>query len=43
MDHLGLDVARPQPARQPYAIAAGLESDRNPADLPPGPLRFAPP
>jgi hypothetical protein len=43
MDHLGVDVARPQPARQPHPVAAGLEGDRNPPDLAPGPFRLGPP
>jgi hypothetical protein len=43
MQHIDFDVARPQPAGRPYAVAAGLKADRNPADLAPGPLRFVPP
>ena len=32
MDDVRLDAARPQPARQPEAVAAGLEGDGNPRD-----------
>ena len=43
VDHLGFDAARPQPTRQPEAVAAGLEGDRNPADCAPGLRRLVPP
>src|ERR1700736_3727138 len=33
MDHMRLHPTRPQPARQPEAIAAGFEGQRNPRDL----------
>src|SRR5690348_17109502 len=33
MDHMHLHPTRPQPARQPEAIAAGFEGQRNPRDL----------
>src|SRR3984893_6379697 len=33
MDHMRLHPTRPQPARQPEAIAAGFEGQRNPGDL----------
>src|SRR5215469_11881480 len=32
MDHVRLDPARLQPARQPEAVAAGFEGNRNPRD-----------
>src|ERR1700716_57989 len=32
VDDMGLDVARPEPARQPEAVPAGLESDRDAFD-----------
>ena len=32
MDHVRLDPTRRQPARQPEAVAAGLEGNRNPRD-----------
>jgi hypothetical protein len=33
MDHMGIDPAFPQPARQPEAIASGLIRHSNPRDL----------
>jgi hypothetical protein len=32
MDDIGLDIVRPQPARKPKAIAAGLVGDNNALD-----------
>jgi len=32
MDHVRLDATRLQPARQPEAVAAGFEGNRNPRD-----------
>jgi hypothetical protein len=32
MDDMGLDVARPEPARQPEAVTADLESQRDAFD-----------
>src|SRR5215467_3756920 len=32
MDHVRLDPSRLQPARQPEAVAAGFEGNRNPRD-----------
>src|SRR6266436_4882734 len=32
VDDVGLDVARPEPTRQPEAVTAGLESDRDAFD-----------
>ena len=40
VDDLRVDTARPQPARQPHAIAAGLVGDRNPLDPTSRALRF---
>ena len=37
MDHVRLDPMRRKPARQPEAVAAGLESQRNPRDCVAGP------
>src|SRR6202163_1017989 len=37
MDHVRLHPMRPQPARQPEAVAAGFEGQRNPRDLFTGP------
>src|SRR4029453_16760304 len=42
-DDVGLDAALPQPARQPEAVPAGLEGDRNTVDLVPGLLRLCAP
>jgi hypothetical protein len=43
MDDVGLDTARPQPARQPEAIASGLISDHDALDLAPGLAGFVAP
>ena len=43
MDHVRLDATRPQPARQPEAVAAGFEGHRNPRDRAAGPDRLIPP
>ena len=43
MDHVRLDPARIQPARQPEAVAAGFEGQRNPRDIAAGPDRLIPP
>jgi hypothetical protein len=43
MDHVSLDATRRKPARQPEAVAAGLEGKRNPRDLLPGPDRLISP
>src|SRR5580704_14591627 len=43
MDHVSLDATRIQPARQPEAVAAGFEGNRNPRDCAPGPDRLIPP
>jgi hypothetical protein len=43
MDHVGLDAARLEPARQPEAVAAGFEGKRDPRDLFTGPDRLIPP
>ena len=32
VDDVGLDVARPEPTRQPEAVTAGLEGDRDAFD-----------
>src|SRR5262249_180587 len=40
MDHVSLDAARRKPARQPEAVAAGFESQRNPRDRAAGPNRL---
>src|SRR5690242_3101061 len=40
MDHVSLDAARRKPARQPEAVAAGFEGNRNPHDRAPGPDRL---
>src|SRR6476619_5746014 len=37
MDHVRLDSTRTQPTRQPEAVAAGFEGERNPRDLFTGP------
>jgi len=42
MDHLGVDRARPQPARQPHPVATCLKGDRDPVDRAPGPLGLGP-
>src|SRR5690349_13297696 len=43
MDHVSLDAARLKPARQPEAVAAGFEGNRNPRDRAAGPDRLIPP
>src|SRR5215467_7071490 len=43
MDHVRLDPSRLQPARQPEAVAAGFEGNRNPRDRAAGPDRLIPP
>src|SRR5271154_5069946 len=40
MDHVSLDAARLKPARQPEAVAAGFEGNRNPRDRAAGPDRL---
>ena len=41
--HGRLDATRRKPARQPEAVAAGLEGQRNPGDRAAGPDRLIPP
>jgi len=41
--HVRLDPTRPKPARQPEAVAAGFEGNRNPRDLFTGPDRLIAP
>src|ERR1700724_1606153 len=43
MDHVRLYPARLEPARQPEAVAAGFEGNRNPRDIAAGPDRLIPP
>src|SRR5215470_15658629 len=43
MDHMRLDATRRKPARQPKAVAAGFEGQRNPGDRAAGPDRLIPP
>src|SRR5258708_37705636 len=43
VDHVHLHPARLKPARQPEAVAAGLEGNRNPRDSAAGPDRLIPP
>src|SRR6516165_3795208 len=43
MDHMRLDATRRKPARQPEAVAAGFEGQRNPGDRAAGPDRLIPP
>src|SRR5271167_1327739 len=43
MDHVRLYPTRLEPARQPEAVAAGLEGNRNPRDSAAGPDRLIPP
>jgi hypothetical protein len=43
MDHVRLDSTRLEPARQPEAVAAGFEGNRNPRDRAAGPDRLIPP
>src|SRR5947209_16700828 len=40
MEHVSLDPTRRKPARQPEAVAAGFEGNRNPRDRAAGPDRF---
>src|SRR5437773_12339581 len=40
MDHVRLDAARREPARQPEAVAAGFEGNRNARDRAAGPDRL---
>ena len=40
MDHVSLDPTRRKPARQPEAVAAGFEGNRNPRDRAAGPDRL---
>src|SRR3954452_3479431 len=40
MDHVRLDATRRKPARQPEAVAAGFEGNRNPCDRAAGPDRL---
>ena len=42
-DHVSLDATRSKPARQPEAVAAGLEGKRNPRDRAAGSDRLIPP
>src|SRR5207247_1447253 len=43
MDHVRLYLARLEPTRQPKAVAAGFEGNRNPRDSAAGPDRLIPP
>src|SRR5215469_3538210 len=43
MDHVRLDATRRKPARQPEAVAAGFESQRNPRNIAAGFARLIPP
>src|SRR6516165_5966033 len=43
MDHVRLDAMRLKPARQPEAVAAGFEGQRNPGDRAAGPDHLIPP
>src|SRR5712672_789183 len=43
MDHVRLYPTRLEPTRQPKAVAAGLEGNRNPRDSAAGPDRLIPP
>src|ERR1700760_2804945 len=43
MDHVCLDSARRKPARQPEAVAAGFEGQRNPRDVAAGSDRLVAP
>ncbi len=43
MDDMGIDALCHKPARQPEAVAAGLEGDRDAFDPVPCLLRFVPP
>jgi hypothetical protein len=43
MDHVRLNATRLEPARQPKAVAAGFEGNRDPRDCAAGPDRLIPP
>src|ERR1700746_1355249 len=43
MDHVRLHPPPPQPARQPEAVAAGFEGNRNPRDIAASPDGLIPP
>src|SRR5205823_5079448 len=43
MDYVRFDATRLEPARQPEAVAAGFEGQRNPGDRAAGPDRLIPP
>jgi hypothetical protein len=43
MDHMRFDATHLKPARQPEAVAAGFEGNREPRDLLSGPDRLIPP
>jgi hypothetical protein len=43
MDHVSLDATCRKPPRQPEAVAAGFEGNRNPRDRAAGPDRLIPP
>ena len=43
MDDVGLDMARPQPTRQPEAVASGLVGGDDALDLAPSLTGFGPP
>jgi integrase len=43
VNDVGFDIASPEPARQPEAVTAGLQGDRNPYDPTACFLRFLPP
>src|SRR4029077_15142691 len=43
MDHVSLYSTRRKPTRQPKAVAAGFEGERNPRDRAAGPDRLIPP
>src|SRR5215218_9447837 len=43
MDHVGLDALKPQPARQPEAVATSLEGNCNALDVAPCPDRLLTP
>jgi hypothetical protein len=43
MDHVSLYSTRRKPTRQPKAVAAGFEGNRNPRDRAAGPDRLIPP
>jgi hypothetical protein len=43
MDDVGLNIARPQPAREPEPVAASLKADDDTLDVAPSPAGFAAP